>query len=88
MRIGCICLLIINMFSFAVTAWDKSAARRDRRRVPERTLMWLAALFGAAGTLLAMYTVRHKTRKPKFKFGVPCLLLAQIALLILLHRFV
>ena len=88
MRIGCIYLLIINLLAALVTARDKHAAKRGWRRVPESSLLWLAALGGSIGELTAMYLVRHKTRKPKFRFGVPAILLVQVALLLLVHYFV
>ncbi len=70
-------LLAYNALVAAVFVLDKQLARRGARRVPERTLLGLAACFGAAGALLAMRAVRHKTQKPRFRFGVPFLLLAQ-----------
>jgi uncharacterized membrane protein YsdA (DUF1294 family) len=48
--------------------------------VSERTLLGLALCFGALGALVAMRAVRHKTQKPRFRFGVPLLLLGQGAL--------
>lgn len=46
----------------------------------ERTLLLVAALGGAAGGVLGMYTFRHKTRHWYFKYGLPALLLAQLVL--------
>ncbi len=67
-------LAILNFISFAVYAFDKSRARRNKRRIPESTLILLAAFGGSAGALLAMTVLRHKTRKPLFRYGVPVLL--------------
>ena len=50
----------------SVYAWDKAAARRRARRVPERTLLLCAAPFCAPGAWLAVLGLRHKTRKPRF----------------------
>ena len=33
---------------------------------------------GSVGALLAMYTVRHKTKHNKFRIGVPVILAVQI----------
>jgi len=52
--------------SLLLHALDKSAAVRQGRRVPERTLHLLALLGGWSGSLLAMGLVRHKTRKASF----------------------
>ncbi|MFO0694272.1 MAG: DUF1294 domain-containing protein [Polyangiales bacterium] len=73
--------LVYNALVALVFAYDKRQARLDRRRVPERTLMTLAAAFGAIGALVGMRLARHKTRKPLFSVGVPVLVLAQVGLL-------
>ena len=59
---------------------DKYKARKNRWRIPERTLIGSAFLGGSVGALLGMYTFRHKTRHLKFTLGVPAILIAQIAL--------
>ena len=38
--------------------------------------MTVAVLGGSVGSLLGMYTVRHKTKHPKFTIGIPLLLAA------------
>lgn len=75
-----IALLAYNALVAATFAVDKALAKRGSRRVSERTLLGLAACFGAPGALLAMRAVRHKTQKPRFRIGVPLLLLAQAGL--------
>ena len=40
--------------------------------------MTVAALGGSVGSLLGMYTVRHKTKHPKFTIGIPLLLASRI----------
>lgn len=59
---------------------DKLLAKENAWRIPERTLLMLAAIGGSIGVLLAMYTVRHKTRHAKFFLGVPAILVLQIGL--------
>ena len=45
----------------------------------ESTLILLAVIGGGSvGALLAMYTVRHKTKHNKFRIGVPVILAVQI----------
>ena len=61
---------------------DKYKAKRNLWRIPEATLMTVAALGGSIGSLLGMYTVRHKTRHIKFTLGIPAILVAQVALAI------
>lgn len=77
-------LLEINVVALLLCAVDKVRARAGKWRVPEGTLMLSAALGGAAGLLLAMLLLRHKTLHKKFTLGVPAILLAQVLLFILL----
>lgn len=77
----------LNLFSFILMGLDKFFAIRGMRRIPERTLLIVCGLFGAVGGLMGMHLFRHKTRKPKFSWGVPAMLVLQIALLLLI-RFV
>lgn len=74
-------LLIVNAAGFLVMTADKMYAKKKMWRIPERTLLGIAVLGGSVGVLLAMYTVRHKTRHPQFYIGVPVILLGQILLL-------
>ena len=73
-------LLLINAAAFVLMLADKIKARKNRWRIPERTLIGSALLGGSIGALLGMYTFRHKTRHLKFTLGVPAILIAQIAL--------
>ena len=73
-------LLIINAIAFCLMLIDKYKARKNLWRIPEATLISTALLGGSIGTLIGMYTVRHKTRHIKFTVGIPLILLAQIAL--------
>ena len=74
------CLLLMNALGFILMCVDKHLAKKHRRRIPEATLMWVAALGGSVGSLVGMYLVRHKTKHPKFYIGIPLLLIAQLAL--------
>ena len=71
-------LLIINAVGFALMLIDKWKAKKNRWRIPEATLMTVAALGGSIGSLIGMYTVRHKTRHLKFVAGIPVILVIQI----------
>lgn len=82
MRFILICLLIINAAGFLVMTLDKLFAKTNSWRIPERTLLGIAAIGGSIGVWLAMYTVRHKTKHMKFVIGVPVILLLQIGLVL------
>lgn len=69
----------MSIIAFAVYAYDKIKAKMGKWRVKENTLLLLALLMGAPGALLAMYTLRHKTLKPKFTVTVPACLILQAA---------
>lgn len=74
-------LAAVNVLAFAVYGWDKARSKvRGARRVPEKTLFLLALLGGSVGAILGMRVWRHKTRHWYFKYGLPAILLAQLAL--------
>lgn len=75
-------LLLINAAAFALMLADKQKARKNRWRIPERTLILSAALGGSIGALAGMYTFRHKTKHLKFTLGIPVILALQIFLVI------
>ncbi len=74
-------LLLVNAAAFLAFGEDKRRAKRREWRIPEATLMGLAAAGGSLGALAGMRFFHHKTRHRKFTAGVPALLIAQIALL-------
>lgn len=78
-------LLLINVLGLILMLADKRKAIKNRWRIPEATLMTVAAIGGSLGTLLGMRLFRHKTLHPKFAIGVPVLLALHIIVLILLH---
>ena len=74
-------LIAVNVLAFAVYGWDKARSKvQGARRVPEKTLFLLALLGGSAGAVLGMRVWRHKTRHWYFKYGLPAILLVQLAL--------
>lgn len=73
-------VLALSLADFALMGVDKRRAKRGAWRVKESTFFLLALLGGSPGALLGMWTFRHKTRHWYFKFGLPAILLAQIAL--------
>ncbi|MDW3118521.1 MAG: DUF1294 domain-containing protein [Roseovarius pacificus] len=60
-------LALVNLLAFLALAKDKHAAKKRRRRVPERRLLWLAVLGGTPGVFAAIHLFSHKTRKQPFR---------------------
>ena len=77
-------IALINILTFFVYGLDKSAAVKQKQRIPNRVLLGLAAIGGSAGALAGMYTFRHKTQKKYYTITVPLLLILQIAAAVLL----
>lgn len=57
----------INLATFLAYAYDKSAALRTLRRVPERVLHLLALAGGTPAALVAQGAFHHKTIKGSFR---------------------
>ena len=78
-------LLAINAVTFIVYGIDKYAAKKAMWRISEATLLMLAVLGGSIGAWIALRVLRHKTMHKKFKYGIPVILLIQIALIAYMH---
>lgn len=78
-------LAVINLLTFIVYGADKRRARRGKWRVPEKTLFLLPLLGGSIGALLGMRVFHHKTKHWYFVWGIPAILLAQIALAVWIY---
>ena len=59
-------VLVMSLITLIFYLIDKLKAIYGKRRIRERTLMLLSALFGAVGGLIAMYSLRHKTKHRSF----------------------
>ncbi len=81
-------LIVINIVTFRVYGIDKYKARQGSWRISEATLLILAVIGGSIGALLGMKVWRHKTQHKKFKYGLPLILLCQIALICLIFTSV
>ena len=75
-------LLTVNAIGFLLMTVDKYKAKKNLWRIPESTLMTVALIGGSIGSLVGMYTVRHKTKHLKFTVGIPVILVLQIAAVI------
>lgn len=81
-------LTIWNIIVAFVYGIDKFKAKRESRRISEKCLLMMALFMGAVGAVCGMYLFRHKTQKPKFKFGVPALLIINIAVMLAVVKFI
>lgn len=77
--------LAINLITFIVYGIDKYKAKKAKWRIPEATLLLMAAIGGSIGAWLGMKVWHHKTLHKKFKYGIPAILLLQIIAIIYLH---
>ena len=77
-------LIIINIIAFAAMWLDKRKAKKNKRRIPEKTLFILVMLGGGIGGIAGMYTFRHKTQKTRFVIGFPLILIIEIITYILI----
>ena len=85
-----IALNIVTFFVYGVDKWRSTSgrvlptgrkkAKQGSWRISEATLLILAVIGGSIGALLGMKVWHHKTMHKKFKYGLPLILLVQIAL--------
>ena len=75
-------LFAINVVTFLLYGIDKWRAKRARWRIPESVLLGMAAIGGSVGAWLGMRVWHHKTQHTKFRYGVPAMLVAQVAVLV------
>lgn len=80
-------LIVINLIGFYMMWSDKRRAKWGKWRIPEQTLFIVTALGGGIGTIVGMYTFRHKTKKLKFTIGLPTILILEIILAVYLIFF-
>ena len=79
-------LIVINVITFLIYGIDKWKAKQGSWRISEATLLLLAIIGGCIGALLGMQVWHHKTMHKKFKYGLPLILLAQIAIIYFINK--
>ena len=84
LKVFYIYLIVINAVGFLLMLIDKVKAKKNAWRIPEATLFLVAAIGGSVGSILGMYTFRHKTKHIQFIVGMPLILAAQIVIAILI----
>ena len=76
-------LIGINVIAFLVYGIDKWKAKKSLWRIRETALLGLAVLGGSIGAWLGMKVWRHKTMHKKFNYGIPLILIALVAIVLL-----
>lgn len=80
LKVICAWLLLWSFVAFIAMGADKRKAQKGKWRVPEATLFLFALLGGGLGATLGMHVFRHKTKHWYFRWGLPLILLVQVAL--------
>ena len=78
-------LLAVNIATFFLYGIDKYKAKKGRWRISEATLLLMAVIGGSIGAWAGMRLWHHKTMHKKFKYGIPLIIIMQIALVAYLH---
>ena len=76
--------LAVNITSFLLYGIDKFKARKNLWRISEATLLTMAAIGGSIGAWAGMRLWHHKTMHKKFKYGIPVIIILQVALAVYL----
>lgn len=74
--------IAVSVIGAIVCIYDKLAAARGWRRVPERTLFFWALIGGGPGVYATMLIIRHKTLHHIFMLGIPAIMILQGAIII------
>ena len=77
-------LLAVNIATFFLYGIDKYKARKGRWRISEATLLMMAFIGGSIGAWAGMRLWHHKTMHKKFKYGIPIIIIFQVALAVYL----
>ncbi len=81
-------LLSVNVIAFFMYGIDKWKAKKDKWRTSEATLLWIAVIGGSIGAWLGMKVWHHKTMHDKFRYGLPHILIMQVALGIFAYEYI
>ena len=81
-------LFAINIVSFFLYGIDKYKAKKNKWRISEATLLMIVVIGGSIGAWVGMRLWHHKTMHKKFKYGIPLIIIMQIALVAYLHTII
>ena len=77
-------LLAVNIVTFLLYGIDKYKAKKGRWRISEAILLLMAVIGGSIGAWAGMRLWHHKTMHKKFKYGIPIIIIIQVALAVYL----
>ena len=77
-------LLAVNIVTFLLYGIDKYKAKKGKWRISEATLLTMAAIGGSIGAWAGMRLWHYKTMHKKFKYGIPVIIILQVALAVYL----
>ena len=72
--------IAVSVIGAVVCVYDKLAAARSWKRVPERTLFFWALVGGGPGVYASMLLIRHKTLHRSFMLGIPAIMILQLVI--------
>ena len=78
-------LLFINIITFMMYGIDKLKAKKGKWRISEATLLMMAIVGGSIGAWAGMRIWHHKTMHKKFRYGIPTIIIMQVALVVYLY---
>ena len=78
--------LCMNIIAFILYGLDKKYAREGRWRIPEKTVLGIAVIGGAAGAWMGMQAFRHKTKHLLFRVFVPVFVLVHVGIIVFMIR--
>ena len=76
-----------NIITFILFGADKYFAKKNKRRIPERTLLYWCVL-GPFGGYVGMYQFRHKYKKFRFQVILFSMCIAQFLIFFAISYFV
>ena len=77
-------LFAINIVSFFLYGIDKYKAKKNKWRISEASLLLMAVIGGSIGAWVGMRIWHLKTMHKKFKYGIPVIIIFQVALAVYL----
>lgn len=85
-KVMLIYLAVVNVLAFIMYGIDKYKAKHDRWRIREAILIGIALMGGSVGAWIGMRVWHHKTLHKQFKYGIPLILILQVAAVITFIR--